>query len=157
MSIIETPVSPLWMDKRLLALWLRTQYGEVSVAECEVENASSTGDNYMSVMHRMVARTPGGDSHYLLIKSRMEEGTTASVMKESSIFRKEQELYAVTLPKLRALLHKAMPGTLLKYFYYVEKNIAGNNFITKQLHVSTPAVSVSSSDRFTQFTLLLHP
>jgi hypothetical protein len=98
------------MDKRLLEMWLRTHYGEVTVTECEVENATSKGDNYLSTMHRMVVRTQGGDSHYLLIKSRMEEGTTANVMKDSSIFRKEQEMYGNTLPRMHNLLQKAVPG-----------------------------------------------
>jgi hypothetical protein len=112
MSTTETPVLPPWMDKKMLEVWLRTHYGEVTVADCEVEKATKKGDNYLSNMHRLVVTTKSGDTHRLVIKCRMEEGEVASIMNETSIYRREQEMYANTLPKISALLQKAMPGNV---------------------------------------------
>jgi hypothetical protein len=112
MSAAETPVLPPWMDKKVLELWLRTHYGEVSVTDVEVRKGTSKGDNYLSNMHRLVVKTKSGDSHHLVIKCRMEEGEAASLMSETSIYRREQEMYVSTLPKMSALLQKAMPGNV---------------------------------------------
>jgi hypothetical protein len=68
------------------------------------------GDNYLSVMHRLVVRTRDEGSYPLIVKCRMEEGATARIMRDSSIFRKEQEMYVNTLPRMSALLKKALPG-----------------------------------------------
>jgi hypothetical protein len=112
MSAAETPVLPPWMDKKVLELWLRTHYGEVIVTDFEVRKGTSKGDNYLSSMHRLVVKTKSGDSHHLMIKCRMEEGEAATLMKETSIYRKEQEMYVSTLPKLSALLQKATHGNV---------------------------------------------
>jgi hypothetical protein len=112
MSAAETPVLPPWMDKKILELWLRTHYGEVTVTDFEVRKGTSKGDNYLSDMQRLVLKTKSGDSHHLMIKCRMEEGEAANLMRETSIYRKEQEMYVSTLPKMSALLQKAMPGNV---------------------------------------------
>jgi hypothetical protein len=112
MSAAEARVLPPWMDKKILELWLRTHYGEVIVTDVEVTKATSKGDNYLSNMHRLVVKTKSGDSYHLMIKCRMEEGEAASIMNETSIYRREQEMYVSTLPKMAALLQKAMPGNV---------------------------------------------
>jgi Mg2+/citrate symporter len=112
MSTTETPVLPPWMDKKMLEVWLRRHYGEVAVTDCEVKKGTNKGDNYLSNMHRLVVTTKSGDIHHLVIKCRMEEGEAATIMSETSIYRREQEMYANTLPKMSALLQKAMPGNV---------------------------------------------
>lgn len=104
-------VSSPWMKKELLELWLRTYYGQVTVTECEVQPATVKGDNYLSVLHRLTVRTQGGQSHSLIVKCRIEEGKTARLVEDSKVFRREQEMYSTTLPRMSALLKKALPGT----------------------------------------------
>lgn len=116
MSTTGTPVLPPWMDKKMLEVWLRTHYGDVTVTDCEVKQATNKGDNYLSDMHRLVVTTKSGDTHRLVIKCCMEEGEAASIMRETSIYRREQEMYANTLPKMSALLQKAMPGNFEPIF-----------------------------------------
>jgi hypothetical protein len=72
--------------------------------------ATVKGDNYLSVMNRLLVKTKDGGTYSLIVKCRMEEGATARIMRDSSIFRKEQEMYANTLPRISALLKKALPG-----------------------------------------------
>jgi hypothetical protein len=110
MATTEAPLLPPWMDKQVLELWLRTHYGELTVTGCELRKGTDKGDNYLSNMHRLVVETKSGDSLRLVIKCRMEEGAAAIIMRESSIFRREQEMYVNTLPRISALLQKAMPG-----------------------------------------------
>ena len=98
------------MKKELLELWLRTHYGQVTVTECEVRPATVKGDNYLSAMHRLTVRTQGGQSHSLVVKCRIEEGKTARMVEDSRVFRKEEEMYGGTLPRMSALLQKALPG-----------------------------------------------
>lgn len=112
MSEAETPVLPPWMDKETLELWLRTHYGDLTVTDLEVRAGTSKGDNYLSNMHRLVVSTKSGDSHHLMIKCRMEDGEAARLFSETSVYRKEQEMYVSTLPKMSALLQKAMPGNV---------------------------------------------
>ncbi|XP_069701077.1 uncharacterized protein [Periplaneta americana] len=106
----EAP-SPPWMDKKLLELWLKPHHGEVSVTDVESNVATSKGDNYLSVIHRLVVHTKEGQSYSLLVKCRLEDGDAANIMRESAIFKKEQEMYGVTLPKMSALLKKALPDS----------------------------------------------
>ena len=61
-------------------------------------------------LHRVVVKTDNEEVS-LIVKSRLEEGTAAEVLKESSIFIKEQEMYSTTLPKMEKLLSKAIPGS----------------------------------------------
>jgi hypothetical protein len=110
MSAEDTDAAPPWMDKQLLELWLRTHYGQVTVTDCEVRPATVKGDNYLSVMHRLLVATKCTPTLSLIVKCRMEEGVTAGIMKDSSIFRKEREMYGNTLPRMSALLRRALPG-----------------------------------------------
>jgi hypothetical protein len=102
------------MDKEALQLWLQTHYGEVTVTGCELRKGTDKGDNYLSNMHRLVVETESGDSLRLVIKCRMEEGEAANIMRESSIFRREQEMYLNTLPRISELLQKAMAGNFTR-------------------------------------------
>jgi hypothetical protein len=110
MSAAGTPVLPPWMDKEVVQLWLRTHYGDLTVTACEVRKGTRKGDNYLSNLHRLVVQTKFGGTLHLVIKCRMEDGPAASIMRESSIFRREHEMYANTLPRISALLQKAMLG-----------------------------------------------
>lgn len=110
MSTDAAAVSPQWTDKKLLELWLRTHYGQLTVTDCEERLATGKGDNYLSVIHRLVVRTKDDGSYPLIVKCRIEEGATARMSKDSCFFRKEQEMYGNTLPKMSALLRKALPG-----------------------------------------------
>jgi hypothetical protein len=109
-SADDATESPPWMNKKLLEVWLRSQYGQVTVMDCESRLATVKGDNYLSTLHRLLVRTKGGQSHPLIAKCRMEEGLSAKILKDSSIFRKEQQMYGNTLPRMSALLKKALPG-----------------------------------------------
>jgi hypothetical protein len=110
MSADAAAGSPPWMDKKLLELWLRAHYGQVTVTDCEVRLATGKGDNYLSVIRRLLVRTKAEGCYHLVVKCCIEDGATAWILRDSSIFRKEQEMYGNTLPKMSALLKKALPG-----------------------------------------------
>ncbi|KDR21496.1 hypothetical protein L798_02960 [Zootermopsis nevadensis] len=100
---------PPWSDKKMLELWLQPHYGQTTVTGCDVQIADGKGDNYLSVMNRIVVRTEGGDSHSLIIKRRLQDGEFAGAIAETTIYRKEQSMYDRTLPRMSAILEKALP------------------------------------------------
>ena len=93
-----------WLNKSTLELWLKTP-----VEDCISKDAELKGDNYLSYLHRLLVKTKNGDMS-LIVKCHLEEGTAAVTLRDSTIFKKEQEMYAVTLPKLEELLRKAVTG-----------------------------------------------
>ncbi|XP_069701069.1 uncharacterized protein [Periplaneta americana] len=111
MTTTEALVSPPWVDKKRLELWLREYHGEVTVTDVGVEVSTAKGDNYLSSIQRLKVKVKGGDVFPLLVKICMEGGEAADIMKNSIIYKKEKEIYSDILPKIHALLQKAMPDS----------------------------------------------
>ncbi|XP_069701071.1 uncharacterized protein [Periplaneta americana] len=109
METTETATSPPWIDKKLLELWLRAYYGEITVTDVELEPSTLKGDNYLSRINHLVVRTKEGGAHALIVKVCMEEGVAAEIMKDSSIFKKEKAMYNNILPKIHSILQEIMP------------------------------------------------
>ncbi|KAJ9590336.1 hypothetical protein L9F63_027826 [Diploptera punctata] len=95
-------VTPPWLDVKMLELWLRKP-----VQQCVKKDAFNKGDNHMGDLHRILVKTKDEDIS-LIVKCRTEEGPTAEIQNESNMFRKEQELYKTTLPKMDQLLRNAL-------------------------------------------------
>lgn len=102
MEIVTLP----WLDKSKLELWLQTP-----VEDCVSKDADLKGDNYLSDLHRLLVKTKNGDKS-LIVKCRLEDGPAAVSLRESTIFKKEQEMYSITLPRMHELLRNAVPDIL---------------------------------------------
>jgi Domain of unknown function (DUF227). len=97
-------VSLPWLDKHRLEEWL-----QCPVEECVCRDAELKGDNYLSDLHRLLVKTKNGDKS-LIVKCSLEDGPAAVALRDSTIFKKEQEMYATTLPEMDRLLREALPG-----------------------------------------------
>ncbi|XP_069701081.1 uncharacterized protein [Periplaneta americana] len=111
MATTETPISPPWVDKKRLELWLREYHGQVTVTDVDVEVSTAKGENYLSSIQRLKVTTEGGGVYRLLVKICLEEGASGEVMKNSSIYRREMVIYRDILPKMHALLQEALPDS----------------------------------------------
>ena len=104
---------PAWLDFKMLELWL-----EKPVEECVKKDGFNKGDNFMSDMHRILVKTKDEEIP-LIVKCRTEQGPTAEIQRESSMFRREQELYGTTIPKMDQLLRSAF--SCMFPFYYLKE------------------------------------
>ncbi|XP_069701072.1 uncharacterized protein [Periplaneta americana] len=108
---MSTTKSPLWMDKNLVGQWLSKEYGPLTVTDIEVKSSSSNKDNYLSNIVRLAVRVQDGRTFSLIAKCRIDQDAAISVMRDSSIFTREEQMYDTALPKMYALLKTALPET----------------------------------------------
>ncbi|PSN47056.1 hypothetical protein C0J52_09362 [Blattella germanica] len=94
---------PAWLDISKLQQWLGTP-----VTECVSSSNLRKGDSNLCDIERIVAKTKDGDKA-LVLKFRKTEETAADFFKESALFKKEEDMYGVTLPKLENILSRVMP------------------------------------------------
>ncbi|KAJ9585243.1 hypothetical protein L9F63_002943 [Diploptera punctata] len=102
MATMDAP----WMKKSNLEEWLKTP-----VLEVMLKDAQLNGDNYLSSMYRMRVKTKQGEKA-LIVKCRLQNTDAADAFEETSIFKKEAEMYWNTLPKLEKLLTLANQGEI---------------------------------------------
>ena len=97
-------VEELWLKKENLEQWLNCP-----VLEVVLKDADLKGDNYMSNMVRLQVKTETGDKA-LIVKCRLQDTEAAEKLSETSIFKREKEMYGRTLPKLDKLLQEVTQG-----------------------------------------------
>ncbi|KAJ9585248.1 hypothetical protein L9F63_002948 [Diploptera punctata] len=93
-----------WLDKNRMEVWLNSP-----VKEILSEDNSKKGDNYLSNMKRLKVKTADGQVYSLVVKCRLEEGFAAEVFRETTIFKREQDMYGHILNKMAQLLQNAFP------------------------------------------------
>ncbi|XP_069701078.1 uncharacterized protein [Periplaneta americana] len=101
-----------WLNKDLVETALRSHYGDVRVLDFKIQDATAKGDNHLSKMLRLQARTNDGATHSIIVKGSLEQGSKAAmtrVMKESKIFRREEVVYGTVLPRLHAMVQQSFP------------------------------------------------
>ncbi|KAJ9585249.1 hypothetical protein L9F63_002949, partial [Diploptera punctata] len=116
MAAMEEP----WLDKNRMEVWLNSP-----VKEIISEDNSKKGDNYLSNMKRLEVKTADGQVYSLVVKCRLEEGFAAQVFRETTIFKREQDMYGHILNKMSQLLQNAFPGDVEPFSpkcYYASKS-----------------------------------
>ncbi|KAJ9585245.1 hypothetical protein L9F63_002945 [Diploptera punctata] len=106
-----------WLDEENVKSWFRTPIKEIRYLKTQ---AAGKGDNYLSNLHRLLVRTPGGDEH-IVVKCRVDEGPIAQFLLESGIYSKEHRMYQSTLARMEKMLSEALQDDfepLSPKFYY---------------------------------------
>lgn len=101
-----TSMEAPWLDRNTMELWLK-----VPVKEIHSEDTSLKGDNYLSYMKNLVVKTESGEVYPLVVKCRIEEGIVADVFGNSSIYKRELEMYRNIQKKMSQLLREAFPDS----------------------------------------------
>ena len=100
-------MNEIWLKKENLEHWLKCP-----VLEVVLKDADLKGDNYLSNMYRLQVKTNKGNKA-LIVKCRLEDTEAAAALGQTSIFKKEEEMYGKTLPRLDKLLQEATNGKVV--------------------------------------------
>lgn len=94
-----------WLDKKFLENALGKE-----VADFEVKPIGGKNDNFTSNLFGVVVQLKSNEKEHLFVKKMLDTKGDGQSVRETSMFDREIHMYSVVLPKLSALLEKAIPG-----------------------------------------------
>jgi Domain of unknown function (DUF227). len=100
-------MSHSWLDKKFLEQALGKE-----VVKYEVRPVGGKNANFTSNLYGALVELQTNERLNLFVKKIMETKGDGLSVKESTMFDRETHMYTVVLPKMEALLKKAIPGKI---------------------------------------------
>jgi hypothetical protein len=102
-----------WLNKNFLETALRSGYRTptLTVAKYDAKPAVGKGDNYASDLYRVKIHTADGNVFSLIVKRELAAGNEfGKLLRKSTAFQRETQMYITTAVKLASILQEALPG-----------------------------------------------
>ena len=100
-------MSPPWLDKEFLEHALGKEVGNFKVRPMGGKN-----ENFTSNLYGVRVQLKTNEIEHIIVKKIIETKGDGLSVKESTMFDRETHMYTVVLPKMEALLKKAIPGKI---------------------------------------------
>jgi hypothetical protein len=109
----EPDASSTWLNKNFLQTALRTGYKTptLTVTKYDVKPAVGKGENYTSDLYRVKIYTADGNVYHLIIKRELcTDGALSKLLRKSTAFERETQMYSNTAAKMASILQETIPG-----------------------------------------------